>query len=175
MNEEWRDVKGYEGLYQVSNLGRIKALEKVDTGGKRWPEKIISPIKQHSGYMHVGLWWGGECKQSRVHRLVAEAFIPNPENREQVNHLNENKADNRACNLEWATPKENTNYGHCIAKRRLGRIRAVIREDGKYYESITEALRDMGASLRDGHISQCCKGKQKTAYGYKWRYAEKVI
>lgn len=169
--EEWRDIKGYEGLYQVSNLGRIKALAKIDTGGKCWPEKILSPIKQHSGYYHVGLWWGGQCKQSRVHRLVAEAFIPNPDGKGQVNHLNEDKSDNRARNLEWATARENTNYGQCIAKRKRGRMKAVVRGDGKYYESITEALKDLGASLRDGHISQCCKGKQHTAYGYCWRYA----
>ena len=89
--EQWRDISGYEGLYQVSNQGRIKALAKVDSGGKYWPEKIVKPIRQHSGYLHVGLWWGGKCKQSRIHRLVAQAFLPNPENKTHVNHLNEKR------------------------------------------------------------------------------------
>lgn len=172
--EQWRDISGYEGLYQVSNQGRIKALAKVDSGGKYWPEKIVKPIRQHSGYLHVGLWWGGKCKQSRIHRLVAQAFLPNPENKTHVNHLNEKKDDNRVENLQWATPKENTNYGACIEKRARKKSKKVkrIAADGteKIYASITAALIDNGISPRNGHISQCCKGKQKTAYGYVWRY-----
>ena len=124
--EEWKAVPGFEDLYEISNLGRLKALaKKVNTwnGGRACQEKLVKPIIQHSGYAHVGLWRNQKCKQARLHRLVAEAFCPNddPEHKTQVNHLNEDKLDNRACNLQWVTPKENTRYGNCIAKRIYGR------------------------------------------------------
>lgn len=164
-------------------MGRIKCLARKATSGMTLKEQIIKPILQHSGYCHVGLWRGGVCKQARVHRLVAEAFLPNPENKPTVNHLNEDKTDNRACNLEWATYKENTVYGNCVEKRTANRNMnapnrrmAVIRidKDGNEVEfsSITEALKALGKSAKDGHISQCCKGKQKTAFGYRWKYKE---
>ena len=89
--------------------------------------RFLSPIVQHSGYAHIGLWRNGDCKQARLHRLVAEAFCvnDNPQCKTQVNHLNEDKLDNRAENLEWVTAKENTNYGTCIERRIYGRERAV--------------------------------------------------
>ena len=181
-NEYWKPIAGYEDIYQVSNMGRVRRLEAKDANGRTCKAQIIKPIVQHSGYCHVGLWRGGKCDQRRVHRLVAQAFIPNPENKQTVNHLNEDKQDNRACNLEWATIQENTVYGSCIEKRTANRRAGAPNrrtpvigrdKDGneRRFASIADASECMGASRNDGHITACCKGKQKTAYGYTWRYA----
>lgn len=179
--EQWKDIPGFEGCYQISDQGRVRSLDRKATSGKTLPGQIINPIVQKSGYHHVGLWRGGVCYQRRVHRLVAQAFIPNPENKPTVNHLNEDKGDNRVENLEWATHRENTVYGNCIEKRTANRNpnapnrrMKVIGTDKEgreiVFDSITEALRYLGKNPKDGHISQCCKGKQKTAFGYAWRY-----
>ena len=181
--EVWKDITGYEGVYQVSDLGRVKTLAKyVKTAyGQRFsPEKIISPIVQHSGYAHVGLWREGKCKQCRLHRLVAEAFCLNddPEHKTQINHINEDKLDNRACNLEWCTAKYNTNFGSCISSRIYGRERGVVciskktSSVVKTFKSQAEANEWCGVSRNDGHIAACCRGKQKSAYGYYWDYAQ---
>lgn len=184
MEEIWKDIEGYEGIYQVSNLGRIKTLPKIInsiSGGSFRKEQIISPVIQKSGYAHIGLWKNSKCKQVRVHRIVAQHFCYNPDpiHKNQVNHLNENKLDNRACNLEWVTAKENTNYGSCIARRIYGREKAVecisinTGEVIKRFKSQAEANAWCGVARTDGHISACCKNKQKTAYGYRWRYASR--
>ena len=102
--EYWKDIKGYEGLYQVSNLGRI-----------RKENKIISPWTQ-LGYKIVVLWKNKKCKKFRVHRLVAEAFILNPNNYTQVNHKDEDKSNNSVENLEWCTQKYNNSYGNRTLK-----------------------------------------------------------
>ena len=181
VQEVWKDIDGFVGLYQVSNLGRVKTLKKEIRIGNiigTKPERILKPIIQHSGYAHVGLWKGGICKQSRVHRLVAYAFCPNDATlfKDQVNHKNENKLDNRADNLEWVTPKQNTNYGSCISKRIYGRIISVDcldRTTGEIlvtFKSQADANAWCGVARNDGHIAQCCSGKQKTAFGYRWQY-----
>lgn len=182
-DEIWKDIPGYENVYQVSTHGRLKSLEKKTTtwnGTKTWPETIISPILQKSGYYHVGLWKNQKCKQSRLHRLVAEAFIPNddPKNKTQVNHKNELKHDNHVDNLEWVTPKENTNYGNCISKRSKSRAVPVDQYslNGEYittFSSQAEANTYLGKAKNDSHISSCCNGKQFSAYGYMWKYANK--
>lgn len=110
MQEIWKDIVGYEGLYQISNLGRIKRLKKLivlQNGGKYYlEEKILKPGKNSRGYNLVVI----KGKALRIHRLVAETFIPNPENKQQVNHKDGNKNNNRAENLEWCTCKENVNH-----------------------------------------------------------------
>ena len=112
MNKEiWRDVKGYEGLYQVSDQGRAKSLERKDRFGRTVKERILKPAVTQDGYLKVTLWAGGKPKTLRVHRLVCEAFYDNPDNKSDVNHINEDKTDNRACNLEWCTRRENNNHG----------------------------------------------------------------
>ena len=180
--EIWKDIPGYEDLYQVSNMGRVRAFPKMLKAGnnKRFSEmRFITPIVQHSGYAHIGLWRNQQCKQARLHRLVAEAFCPNddPQHKTQVNHINENKLDNRAENLEWVTAKQNTNHGTGIARRIYGRERAVecLNKNSndviRAFKSQAEANAWCGAARNDGHIAACCNGKQKTAYGYRWRYA----
>ncbi len=118
MEEIWRDIAGYEGLYQVSNLGRVKSLERTTkrfNGFKvceyKDGNKILKQSKNYKGYLFVGLCKNGKEKKYKVHRLVAEAFIDNPNNLPQVNHKNENKECNISNNLEWCTNKYNCNYG----------------------------------------------------------------
>jgi hypothetical protein len=105
MEEVWRDIVGYERLYQVSNWGRVKSLPR---NGTIKEERILKPRVTKNGYLYVHFRNGNISKYVKIHRLVAEAFIPNPENKPQVNHINGNKLDNRVDNLEWNTASENT-------------------------------------------------------------------
>lgn len=116
MKEIWKDVKNYEGLYQVSNLGNVKVLDRIvnsaiknNTKVKRKGRMLKQYIKQ--GYPQVTLTLNNKRKYCNVHRLVAEAFIPNPNNLPQINHIDENKLNNNVDNLEWCTAKYNCNYG----------------------------------------------------------------
>ena len=180
--EVWKDVIGFEGLYQVSSLGRVKSLDRyrIRSDGSRrfYPERIVNPIIQHTGYAHVGLWRDTVRKQARLHRVVAEAFCPNddPEHKTQVNHINEDKLDNRACNLEWCTPKHNTNFGTCITKRVSNRRKGVYCLDKNthsvvaYFKSNAEANAWCGVRRYSGSISDCCRGIQKSAHGYCWSH-----
>ena len=106
MGEIWKDIPGYEGLYQVSNLGNVKSLFRY--------RRKLSIQTQPNGYKAVVLYKNGNKKFKLVHRLVAEAFIPNPYKKPAVNHLDENRGNNVVSNLEWVTNKENQNYGNCM-------------------------------------------------------------
>jgi hypothetical protein len=129
MNETWKPVVGYEGLYEVSNMGRVRSLTKVCTITRNGitmdiphPGKILTPQRRQHGYLGVPLYGKGGHKTRgfrthSVHRLVAEAFIPNPNNLPEVNHKDEDKTNNRADNLEWMSHYENTHYGTGIARR----------------------------------------------------------
>ena len=115
MREVWRNIKGYEDLYQVSNLGRVKSLSRKIFNGKNYyisKEKILKPAKDKDGYVQVLLYKNNRHKTYKVHRLVAMAFLPNPNNLPQINHKDENKQNNYTSNLEWCTPKYNQNYGN---------------------------------------------------------------
>lgn len=105
--EEWRDIEGYEGYYQISNMGNVRSLNYGRTG----KTQVLQPHKNIYGYFQVTLFKNGKKNYYKVHRLVAQAFLENPNNLPQVNHINENKADNRICNLEFCTAKYNVNYG----------------------------------------------------------------
>ena len=178
IKETWKDIKGYEGLYQVSNIGRVKSLERETfrKDGKKLPlkERILKLRPNKDGYLRVQLCNGsGKTKNFFVHRLVCEAFHENPKNKPCVNHINEDKSDNRACNLEWCTHKENNNHGTHNARAAKTKSKPVgqYTTDGKLikiWQSTNEVERQLGFS--HSYISATARGKHKLAYGYVWKY-----
>ena len=118
MNEEWRPIEGYEGLYEVSSYGRVRSLDRYDNRNCFRKGKVLSPAKDKNGYLKVVLNCNGKCKTINVHRLVALTFLPNPDNLPCVNHKNEDKTDNRVDNLEWCTVKYNLSYGTARIRER---------------------------------------------------------
>ena len=165
MSEEWKPIRGY-APYEVSNMGRI-----------RRDGHVLATGTGKNGYLLVTLCLGGKQKNKSVHRLVAEAFVPNPSGFPCVNHLDEDKMNNRADNLEWCTVKYNTNYGTCIARRARVCSKPVLQldEDGnilKEWPSVTAAAKALGTS--PGAISSVCGGWQKHAGGFRWRLKSDV-
>ena len=164
MKEIWKDINGYEGLYQVSNLGNVKSLKT---------NKILSPVGKE--YKHVILYNKGDRKTLKIHRLVAEAFIPNPENKPQVNHKDEDKYNNIVENLEWCTHEENMNHG--TKQDRESKIKTkynVLQYDLegnliKKWFNLREIT--MNTNYKKANIMYCCRHKNKTAYGYRWEYS----
>lgn len=175
MKEVWKNIKGYEGLYQVSNLGRVKSLVFRNNVCCLNKEKILSLNKQKKGYISVILCKNGKPKMFYVHRLVADAFIPNPNNLPQVNHKDENKENNCEDNLEFCTRKYNINYGTCREKIKKSCSKKIEQcdENGrviKVWSSAKEASKHFGIS--NSTISQCAKGLHKHAGGFKWKYSK---
>lgn len=164
------------GLYQVSNLGRVKSLTRTFeqyNGHKiitsHISERILKPMITNN-YYSVGLSKEGKVKRIRVHRLVAEAFIPNPDNLPCVNHKDENKLNNNAENLEWCTIAYNNNYnGHNTKINAKKRKPVKCIETNVIYNSITEAEKQTGYK----HISDVCLGTRKTAGGYHWKFLKR--
>ena len=205
MEEIWKDIKDFEGLYQVSNLGRVKSLKRVVVRNNNRPllveEKILKPhILKKGKYLRISLRNNGIRKMYLVHRLVSEAFIPNPNNYQQVNHKDENTLNNCVSNLEYCDVLYNNNYGtrnKRISEKHKGvlfseehkkklskaltnrsdKSKPVLQIDKNTNEviavfpSAAEAGRQLGFKT-NGHISECCKGKYKQAYGYIWRYKD---
>lgn len=183
MKEIWKDIEGYEGRYQVSNLGRVKSLAReYKTGANqatiRMGEKVMKQKVRPNKYCLVTLRRDGVVCDAYVHRLVAEAFIPNPTNRPQVNHRDENPSNNKVDNLEWCTPLENVRYGTGIARSVSKRCKPVVQKtlDGeivKIWDSIAEA----GDSFipiqgRKNICNALSQPDKKTAYGFYWNYYE---
>lgn len=147
--EIWKPIKGYEGYYEVSNLGRVRSLGNGLTHNK---SMTYLSGGNHRGYRLVILWKNGHGTNKRVHRLVAEAFIPNPDNLPQINHKNEDKADNRVENLEWCSAKYNTNYGsrNTRAGKGISRPLYAYSEKGSLvgeYSSLRDASEHLGINL----------------------------
>ena len=175
MSEIWKDVVGYEGYYQVSNLGNVKSIERTivckDGTRKKLKERILKQVSNWRGYLVVELSTKDKGKIYSIHRLVAQAFIPNPENKPQVNHKDENKNNNCVENLEWCDNWVNSHYGtrnERIANYRKKKINQYDLEGNfiKEWASIKEVKEQLGYSC--SAISACVIGRQKTAYGYVW-------
>lgn len=159
--EEWRDVPGYDGRYQASNLGRVKG-----------PRGILRPFLTHGGYLINTAYLNGEKVREGVHRLVAKAFIPNPENKPQINHINGDKTDNRPENLEWVTCSENNLHRRRVLQGGGGRPKKGVVNllTGEIYGSISEAATATG--LRTVDILRVCKGQRTHTHGTRWAYTE---
>lgn len=156
MIESWNDVPGYEGLYEVSDLGRVK---NIKTG------RILRPAKDKYGYLYVGLYKNGIPKKGKIHRLVAFAFIPNPTNLPQINHRDEDKTNNAVNNLEWCDAKYNNNYSQAKPVLQYDLNGNFIRE----WPSLAKVYEELGIHKSD--ISDCCKGRKvKTAGGFVWKF-----
>ena len=163
IDEDWKDIKGYEGLYQVSNLGRVMTVKS---------KRLRKINMTHDGYCKINLSSNGESHWFRVHRLVAQAFIPNPEHKPEVNHIDEDKTNNNVDNLEWVTRKENANHGTLYG--RLSKINGtsiICVESGVTYDSMSQCARLM--KIQQSSISQMLSGKRKSAGGYTFKLKEK--
>lgn len=172
--EIWKDIKGYEGKYQISNTGYVKSLDFNHTG----KEKILKNKVNYKGYCFVTLYKENKQYYPAIHRLVAEAFIPNSDCLPQVNHIDGNKCNNHVENLEWCTNLENMHHAIKTGLTNCrGNIRAVeqIDSNGKVinkFGAIADAGRFLGIKGKPNGISRACSGKQKTAYGYRWKYSK---
>lgn len=205
MEEIWKDIKGYEGIYQVSNTGKIKSLDRIiyqDKDGLTYSRLIKGKVLKYNydkqGYLLVHLCINGIRKCFKVHRLVAEAFIENVEQKQYVNHIDGNKKNNVMNNLEWVTPSENNIHAYKIGLSKptrpmLGRkkekypsyglrgklnhkSKKVLQYDKnnnfiKEWECVAEVERTL--NIKESVISLCCRGIKyhKTAGGYIWKYA----
>ena len=164
MTEIWRDIEGYKGLYQISNKGRVKSLK----WGK---ERILKLHDDGHGYYQIILCNDCVRKTFKLHRLVALAFIPNPNNLPEINHRDENKKNNCVENLEWCDRVYNINYG--TRNERISRKILQYSRSGEFireWPSALEVERILG--IANSHIIDCCRGKYKSAYGFVWRYKE---
>lgn len=196
MDEQWRDIPGYEGYYQVSSAGRVKSLGRFiqDRYGMkspyRIPPRILKPKTSSNGYQWVNLSVQGIARPCRIHRMVAELFVPNPDRLPTVNHKNEDKSDNRAENLEWCTQAYNNAYGTRTERSQMSqkqrRSVMMIAMDGKVlrtFPTLTAAARHIvdtydgrkpSIKIADNNIRAVChhRGCRHTAYGYKWEFSD---
>ena len=185
MTEQWRTAV-YDGIvyddYQVSNLGRILSLDYKNTG----KPGLMNPGETSNGYLRVKLWKNGESKTCLVHRLVAQTFIPNPENKPEVNHIDEDKTNNfvflnedgsvdkEKSNLEWKNHRDNCNHGTRNERAAKAQSKKVLQlsltgELIREWESTRECGRN---GFDSGHVAACCNGKLKTHKGFRFMYAE---
>ena len=166
--EYWKDIKGYEGLYQISNLGRVKSLPR---NGTIKDERIIKYSLDKYGYPQVVLN-NKKHKCFRVHRLVAEAFIPNPQNKSTVNHIDGNKTNNKLNNLEWNTIKENNDHALRTGLQKFkGNKINQYTLDGRFIKQ-WKSQREIERKIKVNHsnLKLACKGVYKQCNGFIWRY-----
>lgn len=170
--EHWKDIKGWEGRYQISNNGRVRTLNYKRTGRVQ----VLTGFTDIRGYKSVHFRIGGAGSKKKyylIHRLVAELFVPNPENKPFVNHKNGKRDDNRADNLEWVTRSENEKHKIYVLNKKSGAlilpkpVRCI--ETGEIFPSQAEAARKNGVT--QGAISLAIYGKTKTSAGYHWEFA----
>lgn len=184
--ENWKDIQGYEGFYQVSDCGNVKSLARDvynprGTVIRHMEEKILVQCIDNHGYARVNLYLNGKMKSIFVHRLVATAFIENPENKPMINHKDENPLNNCVDNLEWCTASYNANYG--TRNARISQIRRSYKlgnapsaravfcvELNKTFDCAKRVEEELG--IWGTSITRICKGKAKTTGGFHWRYAD---
>ena len=155
-----KDIQGYEGVYAVTSCGKVYSYKS---------KKFLSLGKRRDGYLQITLHKNDKQKTYRVHRLVAEAYLPNPEGLPQVNHKDENKENNALPNLEWCDQKYNMNYGRSKEKAGKALSKPVFCvELNKTFDGVRAAARELG--LDQSRIGKCCTGKQKTTGGFHFRY-----
>ena len=171
IKEIWKDVVGFEGLYEVSNLGNVRSLNYRGTR----KEQILKPCKNKGGYLSVILWKGGKIKKFLIHRLVAIAFLENSNNKPCINHIDCNPSNNCVDNLEWCTYSENTQYAYKFGRLndRKTPIIAINLKTGEetYFNSLNEAARQL--NLYEPNINSVLKGKQKRTGNYTFKYIDK--
>lgn len=176
MEEIWKDISGYNGIYQVSNLGRIRSYTRKVIYPSGMPHtyrgKIIEPERARTGYLRVSLSKNSVEKKYFVHRLVAGAFLDNPDNLPQVNHKDENPGNNNVENLEWCSVSYNINYGTRNAKlSKRSRVVKQIDSSGHIvavYKSVMDLSQKTGFDF--SAIYGCCRGSRKTYKGFRWEY-----
>ena len=186
-SEIWKDVVGFEGLYKVSDKGNVYSVERRDATGRKRGGLTLKPRYDKDGYLRINLRKNGIKKFKRIHRLVAKAFIPNPNNYLEINHKDENKTNNCVENLEWCTRKYNANYGTAIkrtSQKISKKVRAVNVKTGEVLTfNSTKEARNKGYS--NGKVSEACRGVYKssngnligdghTYRGHKWSYQEEI-
>lgn len=176
MKEIWRHIKGYNGLYMVSNFGRVKTLHTNDSYPHN-KDGILQNNISSNGYCMVALCKKGKVKRVLVHRLVAEAFIPNPKGLPVINHKDENKLNNKVYNLEWVSQKQNLLHSNVLKKMKSAAIKKqqkpvlMYDRNGKFvreFESATIAAQAIGSYQQ--LVSLCCYGKQKYTKGYSFKF-----
>ena len=157
-DEIWKEIQGFEGLYAVSNKGRVRNLKNG---------KILKNVIDPHGYLRIKL---GRRNVRRIHRLVALAFIPNPDNLPQINHIDEVKTNNNVENLEWVSASQNVRHSIHQISCRINQLRL----DGQFirqWDSSMQIERETG--YNQSNILKCCKGKRRYAYGFRWKYSDK--
>ena len=149
-----KDIKGYEGLYGITSCGKVWSYKR---------KKFLTPVVNNKGYLYVTLWKDGEKKMYRLHRLVAEAYLPNPSNLPDVDHIDNDKTHNYVNNLQWITHRDNV-------RKSCNKPILQFSLDGEFIREWPSTI-DVGREVKS-HICQCLKGRHKTALGYIWKYKE---
>lgn len=180
IKEVFTDIHNFEGMYQVSNLGRVRSCDRIICNGRFEKGKIMKPCKTKKGYLRVYLCKDGKQYTYSIHRLVALAFIPNPDNKPCIDHINGIKEDNNVKNLRWCTNRENVHFSmdnntrHIFTPDESKCSRKVAKLDMngieiEVYPSLSEAARKNGIKSFT-KISSVCNGQRKSAGGFKWQY-----
>ena len=159
----WKPVKDYEN-YMINNLGQVKSVARMGT-----PERILKP-HYVKGYVQYELLKDGKRKGFKAHRLVAEAFIPNPDNKKEINHINGNKHDNSVFNLEWCTTSENQLHSHYVLRKGIVKVKQYSLDNKliKVWDSIKEASKNLNIDATS--ITKVCRNNRHSAGGYLWTY-----